>query len=77
MHIRVSDPEAVAAVIRFFAERGCVAEELEEGLLDVFCLSSTRHDWVADELDALLARWEHDHSEVQLRIAPVAGLPRR
>jgi hypothetical protein len=77
MRVRVSDPEAVAAVIGFFAERGCVAEELERGLLDVFCLSSTRHDRVASELDELRRLWERDHPGVQLSVAPVVGLRRR
>lgn len=57
MRITLHDPSLLTELVRFLAERGCIAQPAGDGELDVFCLSSMHHDTVELELDLYLQRW--------------------
>jgi hypothetical protein len=61
--IRVANPSSIQGLVDFLASRGCIAERTGELELDVFCLSSTRHDQAAMELDLYLQLWNALHPE--------------
>jgi hypothetical protein len=65
MRITLRDPDLVPDLVRFLAERGCVAQPAGDGALDVFCLSSMHHDAVELELDLYLQRWNARHPEAE------------
>ena len=69
MRITLDDPSLLPDLVRFLGERGCVAQPTGDGELDVFCLSSMRHDTVELELDLYLQRWNARHPDAQAALA--------
>ena len=74
MLVRVKDPTLVESLINFLEARGCVVERVAETELDVFCLTSTRHDLVPLELDLYVELWQATQRGAR---AKVVSLDRR
>jgi hypothetical protein len=73
MRITLSDSTLLDDLVRFLAERGCVAQQADDGSLDVFCLSSTHHDAVELELDLYLQRWNARHPDAPAALVHERG----
>jgi hypothetical protein len=68
MRIQINNPALLDDLAGFLRSRGCVVELVGERELDVFCLSSVRHDHVQMELDLYLQLWRAVHSDTETSI---------
>jgi len=65
MRIRVQEAADLPGLIAFLREREYVAEEIGPNTIEVYRLSSVRHNRVRIELDLYLRAWHADHPEAK------------
>ena len=63
MRIRVHDAADLEGLVAFLEERDYVAEQVGPNTIEVWRLSSVRHDHVRMELDLFLKTWHVAHPE--------------
>ena len=68
MRIQINKPDLLDDLVGFLSSRGCVAELVGERELDVFCVSSIRHDQARMELDLYLQLWRAIHPDSEVSI---------
>ena len=68
MRIQINKAALLDDLVGFLRSRGCVVELVGERELDVFCLSSVRHDHVRMELDLYLQLWRAVHPDSEASI---------
>lgn len=65
MRIRVQDAADLNGLVAFLEERDYVAEQVGPNMIEVWRLSSIRHDHVRMELDLFLEAWHLAYPEAQ------------
>jgi hypothetical protein len=68
MRVQINKAALLDDLVGFLRSRGCVVELAGERELDVFCLSSVRHDHVRMELDLYLQLWRAVHPDSEASI---------
>jgi hypothetical protein len=68
MRIQINTPALLDDLAGFLRSRGCVVELVGERELDVFCVSSIRHDHVRMELDLYIQLWRAVHPDCEASI---------
>jgi hypothetical protein len=65
MRIRVQEAADLPGLVAFLREREYVADEIGPNTIEVYRLSSVRHNRVRVELDLYLRAWHAAHTEAK------------
>jgi hypothetical protein len=68
MRIQINKAALLDDLVGFLRSRGCVVERVGESELEVFPVSSVRHDHVRMELELYLQLWQAVHPDSEASI---------